>query len=43
MKEYIWLSLYSVRKKINSEDRKYSMEIFGYDFILDDEFQLWLI
>jgi hypothetical protein len=43
MKDYIWISLYSVRKKINSEDRKHSMEIFGYDFILDEEFNLWLI
>ena len=43
MKDLIWLSLISVKKKINAEDRKYCMEIFGYDFILDEELQLWLI
>lgn len=43
MKELIWLSLVSVKKKINAEDRKYCMEIFGYDFIIDEDLQLWLI
>ena len=33
----------SVRKKINSEDRKYCFEIFGYDFILDELYNTYLI
>ena len=43
IKEVIWLSLCSVKKKINLYDRKYSFEIFGYDFILDEEGTPWLI
>jgi hypothetical protein len=43
MKEQIWLSLVAVKKKINSEERRFCMEIFGYDFILDEDFYLWLI
>jgi hypothetical protein len=37
------MSLVSVRKKINQQDRKFSFEIFGYDFILDEEANPWLI
>jgi hypothetical protein len=32
-----------VKKKLNPEDRKYVFEIFGYDFIMDADFNLWLI
>ena len=34
--------LYKIKKKINQEDRKYCFEIFGYDFIIDEDFNLWL-
>lgn len=37
------MSLASVRKKLNLHDRKYCMEIFGYDFIMDEDLNLWLI
>jgi hypothetical protein len=37
------MSLVAVRKKINQQDRKYCFEIFGYDFILDEEANPWLI
>jgi glutathione synthase/RimK-type ligase-like ATP-grasp enzyme len=43
MKERIWMVFNSVRNKINFEDRKYCFEIFGFDFILDDEQEVWLI
>lgn len=43
MKEMIWISLLSVKKKINPEGRKFCMEIYGYDFILDEEINPWLI
>ncbi len=43
MKEIVWISQLSVKKKINPENRKYCMEIFGYDFILDEEINPWLI
>ena len=43
MKNIIKKSMYAVRKKLDSENRKYSFEIFGYDFILDEDFNVWLI
>eukprot|EP00330_Aristerostoma_sp_ATCC50986_P004141 CAMPEP_0114584608 /NCGR_PEP_ID=MMETSP0125-20121206/8278_1 /TAXON_ID=485358 ORGANISM="Aristerostoma sp., Strain ATCC 50986" /NCGR_SAMPLE_ID=MMETSP0125 /ASSEMBLY_ACC=CAM_ASM_000245 /LENGTH=238 /DNA_ID=CAMNT_0001779109 /DNA_START=1372 /DNA_END=2088 /DNA_ORIENTATION=+ len=43
MKELVKLSLSAVRYKINSNDRKYCFEVFGYDFIIDSDFYVWLI
>ena len=28
---------------LNLKDRKYSFEVFGYDFFIDTEFNVWLI
>lgn len=39
----ITISLKSVEKQINSSSRKYCMEVFGYDFILDETLRPWLI
>jgi hypothetical protein len=33
----------SVESKINANNRKYCMELFGYDFILDQDLNPWLI
>lgn len=33
----------SVKRKLNLHQRKYCMEIFGYDFIIDEDFKTWLI
>ena len=41
MKNYAWISLNSVRGKLN--ETKFCFEIFGYDFILDQDFNTWLI
>jgi D-alanine-D-alanine ligase-like ATP-grasp enzyme len=43
MKELVMVSMNAVKKKLNLEDRKYCMEIFGYDFILDEDMNAWLI
>ncbi len=37
------MTLNSVKRKINFEERKYCFEIFGYDFILDSTNKVWLI
>ena len=42
MKDLAFISLNSVKKKINN-DTKYCFEIFGYDFIVDDDLNVWLI
>ena len=33
----------SVRQKINKNNRKFCLEIFGYDFMVDNELRPWLI
>jgi len=43
IKNVVKKSMYAVRKKLDSENRKYTFEIFGYDFILDSDFNPWLI
>jgi len=43
MKETIVKSVYSVRKTMDPYRRQYSFELFGYDFILDENFNTWLI
>lgn len=33
----------SVRKKMNPNNRKNIFELFGFDFLLDEDYRLWLI
>ena len=33
----------SVRKKLNKNQRKNCFEIFGYDFMIDEDLKVWLI
>ncbi len=41
MKALIITSIQSVKK--NFKEYKYCFEIFGYDFIIDDNMHVWLI
>lgn len=43
MKAMIIKSFFSVRRTIDPHKRKYCFELFGYDFILDEDFNTWLI
>lgn len=43
MKEYITLSVQSVAQKLNPRNLQFSFEIFGYDFMIDSLYNLWLI
>jgi hypothetical protein len=43
IREVIWVTMMSSRRKINVNGRKDCFEIFGYDFMLDSAFKLWLI
>lgn len=43
MKELIIKSMYSARKKLDPFKRKHCFELFGYDFILDEDYNVWLI
>jgi hypothetical protein len=43
MKSMILKSFYAVRKTLDPHRRKYTFEMFGYDFILDEDFNTWII
>jgi hypothetical protein len=43
MKKYTFISLYAVRNKLVEVETKSCFEIFGYDYILDEDFNVWLI
>ena len=43
MKELVIRSMHSVRKKIDPFNRQHNFELFGYDFILDEDLNSWLI
>ena len=43
IREIIWISMIAARRKINVYGRKECFEIFGYDFMVDSAFKVWLI
>ena len=43
MKKIIELTLFSVGKRLNKRNSRYCHEILGYDFILDNNFDVWLL
>ena len=43
MKDLAVMTMQLVRKRLNAEERNYGFELFGYDFIIDEAFKVWLI
>ena len=43
MHEIVIKTFNAVRKTIDPNRRKFCFELFGYDFILDEDFNQWLI
>ncbi|EGR34832.1 hypothetical protein IMG5_000600 [Ichthyophthirius multifiliis] len=43
MKEIVFITFDSIKKKVDIFNRKFCFEIFGFDFILDANLHLWLI
>lgn len=37
------MTMNSVQEMFNKKHRNYCFEIFGYDFIVDEDFKVWLI
>ena len=43
MKDFIIDTFLSVKKSLNSKKRKNCFELFGYDFLIDEDFRTWLL
>ena len=43
MKDTVLLTMSSVKHKLNKNEAKYCFEIFGFDFMIDVQFNVWLI
>mmetsp|Transcript_21918 Transcript_21918/g.21104 ORF Transcript_21918/g.21104 Transcript_21918/m.21104 type:complete len:361 (+) Transcript_21918:487-1569(+) len=43
MKDLIIDSFLAVKPQLNPNKRKHCFELFGYDFLIDEDFRLWLI
>ena len=43
IKELVSISMKSVKEQLNKNNNSYQFEIFGYDFMLDENFNLFLI
>jgi len=43
IKDIIIDSFLSVRHKMNPNRRKNCFELFGFDFLLDEDFRIWLL
>jgi hypothetical protein len=43
MKDIIIDSFLCVKKKMNPNNRQNVYELFGFDFLLDEDFRIWLI
>lgn len=41
IKEYVKITLHSTR--VNRRNRKYGMQLLGYDFMIDENLKIWLI
>ena len=43
MKESVLKTFLAVKNRIDPNKRKYTFELFGFDFILDEDMNTWLI
>lgn len=43
MKDLIIDTILSVKTQLNPNKRKNVFELFGYDFLIDEDFRIWLI
>jgi hypothetical protein len=43
MKDLIIDSFLSVKQQLNPNKRKHCFELLGFDFLIDEDFKLWMI
>lgn len=43
MKDLIIDTIVSVKKQLNPKKRRHCYELFGYDFMIDEDMRTWLL
>lgn len=43
MKDIAIDTIVSVKNELNKKQRKFCFELLGYDFLIDEDFRLWLL
>ena len=43
MKDIVIDTICSVKSELNKKQRKHCFELLGYDFLIDEDFRLWLL
>lgn len=43
MKDIVIDSILSTKKFLNQKQRKFCFELLGFDFLIDEDFRLWLL
>lgn len=43
IKDLIIDTILAVKNQLNPNKRKHCFELFGYDFLIDEDFRIWLI
>jgi hypothetical protein len=43
MKDIVIDTINSVKSELNKKQRKFCFELLGYDFLIDEDFRLWLL
>ena len=43
MKDIVIDTVLSTKKNLNQKHRRFAFELLGYDFLIDEDFRLWLL
>lgn len=43
MRDIVIDTISSVKKNLNQKQRRFCFELLGYDFLIDEDFRLWLL
>lgn len=43
MKDVVIDTIVAAKKNLNQKYRRFSFELLGYDFLIDEDFRLWLL
>lgn len=43
MKDIVIDTIVSTKSKLNEKQRRFNFELLGYDFLIDEDFRIWLL